>query len=167
MDCAWLFVANGKKRDHQLFHRAQERGPTMRPSTFSSGPKEGSHNETHNETVNILIASLSEFSLLKQESHNETVNITSTRVPQWNGQHVYCFIIRVFIRLVLPHLPFQHQVFLYVHKSPTMKQLIYLCQEMSRDVKICQEMSRRYDKICQDMSRYVKICQDISRYDIS
>ena len=47
----------------------------MRPSTFSSGPKEGSHNEIHNETVNIFIASLSEFSLLKQESHNETVNI--------------------------------------------------------------------------------------------
>ena len=47
----------------------------MRPSTFSSGPKEGSHNETHNETVNIFIASLSEFSILKQESHNETVNI--------------------------------------------------------------------------------------------
>ena len=91
---------------------------------------------------------------------------TSRRVPQWNRQHIYCFIIRVFIRLVLPHLPFQHQVFLYVHKSPTMKQLIYLCQEMSTDVKIWQKMSRRYDKIYQHMSRYVNIPHDISKYDI-
>ena len=69
-------------------------------------------------------------------------------------KHVYCFIIKVFIRLVLPHLPFQHQVFLYVHKCPTMKELISLCQDMSRDVK----------KVWQDMSGYVKICQDMSRH---
>ena len=104
----------------------------MRPSTFSSGPKEGSHNETHNETDIYLLLHHQSFHKIGIASSTVSASGVSIR-PQ----------------------------------DLTMKQLIYLCQEMSRDVKICQEMSRRYDKICQDMSGYVKICQDISRYDIS